>query len=108
VFPQLNRLGRCYEQQVAAAERIMLGIGVALLSHPRLLLLDDPGRHLTAHDRADLAAALTTIARHGVTILLAESKPVLTPLVATRLSILHNGAIALTTADAATLARSTS
>jgi branched-chain amino acid transport system ATP-binding protein len=108
VFPQLNRLGSCYEHQLAAADRIMLGIGVALLSHPRLLLLDDPGRHLAARDRADLAAGLTTIARRGVTILLAESMPVLTPVVATRLSILHNGAIPLTTDDAATLARSAS
>jgi ABC-type branched-subunit amino acid transport system ATPase component len=93
VFPQLNRLGSCYEHQLAAADRIMLGIGVALLSHPRLLLLDDPGRHLAAPDRADLAAALTTIARRGVTILLAETEPALAFAVATQISVLHGGAI---------------
>jgi branched-chain amino acid transport system ATP-binding protein len=107
VLPHLNRLGSSYEHELAAADQIMLSIGVALLSHPRLLLLDDPGRHLTARERADLAAALTTITQRGVTILLAESEPMLTPLVASRISVLIGGAIAFTT-TAGALARSAS
>lgn len=93
VFPRLNEVGSCYPHQLGGLGRVALGIGVALLSHPRLLLLDDPGRDLAAADRAAVAAAITVIARQGVTVLVAESEPVLTPATATQVSILSGGAI---------------
>ncbi len=50
----------------------MLAIGRALMSRPRLLLLDEPSLGLAPRVIAEIFAALDTLREHGVTILLVE------------------------------------
>ncbi len=51
------------QQQIAALAKVML-------THPRLLLLDEPTKGLDAHSRRQLAEVLHGLQKNGVTILL--------------------------------------
>jgi ABC-type branched-subunit amino acid transport system ATPase component len=97
LFPPLHRAGACRPGELSLAEHRMLAIAVALLAHPRLLLLDDPGHRLAAPDRDLLATAVTAIHDAGVTVLVAEPRPTLTLGIATEVSVLRHGVIATAT-----------
>ncbi|MDA8107652.1 MAG: ABC transporter ATP-binding protein [Betaproteobacteria bacterium] len=87
---------------LSGGEQQMLAIGRALMSRPRLLLLDEPSMGLAPLMVAKILATVREIARQGVTILLVEQNAKLALEIASRGYVMESGAITLA-ADAASL-----
>jgi branched-chain amino acid transport system ATP-binding protein len=95
LFP---RLGERLDQAggtLSGGEQQMLAIGRALMSDPRLLLLDEPSLGLAPKLVRQIFDAIAEIARGGLTILLVEQNTRLALETAHRAYVLVTGEIAL-------------
>jgi branched-chain amino acid transport system ATP-binding protein len=72
VFPQLAERRHQRAGTMSGGERQMLAIGRALMSDPKLLMLDEPSLGLAPAVVDALYETLTRLHREGLTILLAE------------------------------------
>ncbi len=72
LFPRLAELGPARGATLSGGEKKMLGIGRALMSNPRLILLDEPSEGLAPLVVAHLVEVLGLIEKQGGTILLAD------------------------------------
>jgi branched-chain amino acid transport system ATP-binding protein len=72
VFPRLAERRHQYAGTMSGGERQMLAIGRALMSSPKLLMLDEPSLGLAPAVIDVLYEALVRLHREGLTILLAE------------------------------------
>jgi branched-chain amino acid transport system ATP-binding protein len=73
LFPRLEERRRQPAHTLSGGERQMLAIGRALLSRPRLLLLDEPSLGLAPRLAAQILGLLRTLRdRSGLTVLLVE------------------------------------
>ncbi len=73
----------------------MLAIGRALLSRPRLLLLDEPSMGLAPVLVEQIYETVQTINRQGVTILLVEQNAAMALAIAGRGYVLETGGVVL-------------
>jgi ABC-type branched-subunit amino acid transport system ATPase component len=71
-FPLLRDVGRKPAGALSGGQRQMLALGRALMSRPRLLLLDEPSAGLAPHAVDELFECLQQIHDEGVTLLMAE------------------------------------
>jgi branched-chain amino acid transport system ATP-binding protein len=96
VFPHLARLKRRRGGLLSGGEQQMLAVGMALVAHPRLLLLDEPLLGLSPLLQADIVRAMRDIRRQGITILVTEqyARPIFPAI--DRGYIIENGALILT------------
>ena len=85
--PVLDRMA----QDLPYATLRRLGIALALVLRPRLLLLDEPAVGLTAHEVDRLGALVRRWNREGVTVLLVEHNVRFLMAVADRVSVLNRG-----------------
>ena len=99
LLPALRDKLRRYPAQMSGGEQQMLALGRALLTRPRLLLLDEPSEGLAPQIVDQLATVITHIAGDGVAVLLAEQNQHLARAVADQISVLDAGRIALTATD---------
>ncbi len=74
LFPRLRERRRQVAGTLSGGEQQMVAIGRALMSKPRLLLIDEPSLGLSPKVRGEVFAAISEIHRSGVAILLVEQE----------------------------------
>jgi branched-chain amino acid transport system ATP-binding protein len=72
LFPRLKERSRNMGNQLSGGEQQMLAIGRALLTNPRLLILDEATEGLAPLIREDIWRCLTTLRGHGQSILVID------------------------------------
>jgi len=101
-FPRLKERRMQTGGTLSGGEQQMLAIGRALMSRPRLLLLDEPSMGLAPIMVAKIFEIVRDIAARGVTILLVEQSARLALEIASRGYVMESGAITVA-ADAKSL-----
>ncbi len=94
-FPRLKERRQQVAGTLSGGEQQMLAIARALMSEPRLLLLDEPSMGLAPLMVAKIFDIVRDIARRGVTILLIEQNARLALELAGRGYVMESGAITL-------------
>src|SRR3989338_2495902 len=95
LFPRLAERRRQFAGTLSGGEQQMLAIGRALLSRPRLLLLDEPSMGLAPMLVQKIFEIIRKIAADGVTLLLVEQNAKLALPVSHRGYVLESGRVAL-------------
>jgi branched-chain amino acid transport system ATP-binding protein len=96
MFPILRERGGQSGTKLSGGEQMMLAIGRALMSRPRLLLLDEPSLGLAPRLVQQIFAIIERIRNEGTTILLVEQNAALALEIADRAYVLESGQVALT------------
>src|SRR5256885_981117 len=93
LFPRLEeRLGQV-AGSLSGGEQQMLAVGRALMSKPRILLLDEPSLGLAPRVTEDILATLDRLNREGLTIVLVEQKAPLALKLARRAYLMSLGRV---------------
>jgi len=100
LFPRLAERRRQPAGTLSGGEQQMLAIGRALMSTPRLLLLDEPFLGLAPLVVAEIRQALDKLRSSGLTILMVEQKLDIALGFASRAYVLIKGRVALEDATA--------
>src|SRR5438045_832006 len=101
LFPRLAERRRQPAGTLSGGEQQMLAIGRALMSHPRLLLLDEPFLGLAPLVVAEIRRALEKLRESGLTLLMVEQKLDIALSFASRACVLIKGRVALEETTAA-------
>jgi branched-chain amino acid transport system ATP-binding protein len=102
LFPRLSERKKQPSGTMSGGEQQMLAIARALMSRPRLLLLDEPSLGLAPLLVADIFRTIVEINREGTTVLLVEQNANQALRIAHRGYVLETGKVALSD-DAANL-----
>lgn len=95
LFPRLaERLGQRAET-LSGGEQQMLAIGRALMTRPRLLMLDEPSQGIMPKLVDEIFRAIVTIRDLGLTVLLVEQRLIESLEIADRAYILQTGKVVL-------------
>ena len=100
LFPRLSERKEQRAGTLSGGEQQMLAIGRALMSNPRLLLLDEPFLGLAPLVVMEIRKALETLRRSGLTLLIVEQKLDIALEFARRAYVLIKGRVALEDATA--------
>jgi branched-chain amino acid transport system ATP-binding protein len=101
LFPRLAERRRQLAGTLSGGEQQMLAIGRALMSAPRLLLLDEPFLGLAPLVLAEIRRALEKLRESGLTLLMVEQKLDIALSFASRAYVLIKGRVALEETTAA-------
>ncbi len=93
MFPQLRERRRNRGDQLSGGEQEMLSIGRALVTNPRLLLLDEPSDGLAPAIVNQVGDVVQALSAEGVTVLLVEQNLTLALRVATDVAVMTKGRI---------------
>jgi len=94
-FPRLQERARQLGGTLSGGEQQMLAIARALMSGPKLLLLDEPSLGLAPTMVATVFRVIREIRRQGVTVLMVEQNAALALQMADRAYVMESGRIAL-------------
>jgi branched-chain amino acid transport system ATP-binding protein len=72
IFPKLAERWRQRIRTLSGGERQMASIGMALMSHPQLLMLDEPTLGLAPKIKDELGASVLDISKGGVPLIVVE------------------------------------
>ena len=72
LFPKLGERWRQRVSTLSGGERQMLSIGMAMMNHPKLLILDEPTLGLAPKIKEELAVAIHKISDEGVPLIVVE------------------------------------
>jgi len=95
LFPQLEERRSQMAGTLSGGERQMLAIGRALMTRPRLLMLDEPSLGLAPLIVRHIFRIIQEIKESGTTVLLVEQNAVQTLMMADKGYVLENGEIVL-------------
>lgn len=93
LFPKLAERGNQLAGTMSGGEQQMVAIGRALMSSPKLLLLDEPSLGLAPIVAQEVFAALAKIRETGLTIVIVEQNARATLALADRAYLIETGAI---------------
>ena len=94
-FPRLKERRRQWARTLSGGEQQMLAIGRALMSNPRLLLLDEPTIGLSPVLVREMARIIREIHERGVPVVLVEQNAELALRLADYAYVLETGSVAL-------------
>ena len=97
-FPRLKERQSQIAGFLSGGEQQMLAIGRALMSNPRVLLMDEPSEGLAPQIVAEVMATIRALKEQGLSIVLVEQNAKLVLDVADDVVILTSGRIAVTAA----------
>ena len=95
LFPRLKERSKQVGGTLSGGEQQMLAMGRALMSNPRVLLLDEPSMGLAPLLVRDIFRIVKYLNQHGTTILLVEQNALMALAVAHRGYVLQTGSIIL-------------
>jgi branched-chain amino acid transport system ATP-binding protein len=95
LFPQLEGRLAQRAETLSGGEQQMVAIGRALMTQPRLLMLDEPSQGIMPRLVDDILAAVTRIRDLGVTILLVEQRLAEALAIADRAYVLQTGRVVI-------------
>jgi branched-chain amino acid transport system ATP-binding protein len=101
LFPRLAERKRISATQLSGGEQQMLALGRALLTNPRLLVMDEPSEGLAPMIVEQVIATCTSLVEEGMAILLVEQNLGVATTVAERQLVMVSGRIAAETTAAA-------
>ncbi|HUZ72490.1 MAG TPA: ABC transporter ATP-binding protein [Stellaceae bacterium] len=93
-FPRLGERQSQVAGYLSGGEQQMLAIGRALVSNPRVLLMDEPSEGLAPQIVAEVMATIRRLKEEGLSIVLVEQNVKLAFTVADDIVILNNGLVA--------------
>ncbi len=96
LFPRLEERAQQLAGTLSGGEQQMLAIGRALMSRPRLLLLDEPSMGLAPLMVQKIFEVVRSVADEGMTVLLVEQNAKLALEVSQRGYVMESGEITLT------------
>ena len=96
VFPRLKERAGQLAGTLSGGEQQMLAMARALMSHPQLLLLDEPSMGLAPIMVEKIFEVIRDVSRQGITILLVEQNAKLALQAAHRGYVMDSGAIIMT------------
>ena len=92
-FPRLSERRSQMVRLMSGGEQQMVAIGRALMSEPRVLMLDEPSGGLAPAFVGEIAAIVVTLKRQRVTMVMVEQNLRLALSVADRILVLRDGAV---------------
>lgn len=95
LFPRLKERYKQMAGTMSGGEQQMLAIARALMSEPKLLMLDEPSLGLAPKVVAELFEIIARLREEGITILLVEQNAFAALKVANRAYVLENGKITM-------------
>jgi len=93
LFPKLSGLSGNMAASLSGGERQMLAVGRALMSNPRVILLDEPTEGLAPVVVQELTSLIRKLKASGVAVLLAEQNHQMALRCADRAAFMENGRI---------------
>jgi len=94
-FPVLEKRSKQYAGTLSGGEQQMLAMGRALMSRPRLLLMDEPSMGLAPLLVKEIFSIIKDINDHGTTVLLVEQNANMALSIAHRAYVIETGSIVL-------------
>ena len=105
-FPRLDERRRQLAGTLSGGEQQMLAVGRALMSRPKLMMLDEPSLGLAPLVVQDIFSIIREINRQGVTVLLVEQNANMALKIADLAYVLETGTITMSGTGAELLADS--
>ncbi|NDA99399.1 MAG: ABC transporter ATP-binding protein [Betaproteobacteria bacterium] len=94
LFPKLRERALSQGASLSGGEQQMLSIARAVLTNPKVLLLDEPSEGLAPLIVRDVRDAIVSINRQGVAIVLVEQKLAIPLEISNRLYVIDHGTVA--------------
>lgn len=92
-FPQLKERRKNFASQLSGGEQQMLVIGRALMSRPKMILIDEPTLGLAPKIVDQVYDTIKTLRDEGITVLVADQNAEMVLKIADRAYVIENGRI---------------